>query len=335
MPDEAVLLVSSTYEDRVHVVDPATGEVAMRIDVDPRPDARDEPAGVAVGRDGQRWYLVLGQSPPALWVFSGSDREPERTIELGELRNASRIAISPDETRAVVSEYLLAEPLEAGRAAVVDLTSGRVLGTLAPCPTPYDLAFSPRGNLLAVSCPLADMVMVIDTERFEPTASFTVTSETVSAGAPGNPASRPMGLAWSPSGDRLYVALFQERRLAAFTPDGLPFRQYDLGGSPVNLRVRGTGRYVVVAVRDEPALAVVDTRSGDVSRLPLPATFAPHAVTLSPDGRTAYVAYEGSPTERGGVVAVDLDAGTVLWDAPAGPMTTALAYRPALSAPES
>ncbi|MGD2067660.1 MAG: hypothetical protein PVI57_03170 [Gemmatimonadota bacterium] len=326
LPPDDALLVSSIYDDHVRVLDPATGDLLEELEVGSGESAREEPAGMAVAGDASAWYLVLGHRPPGLAEFSGRSGEPKRTISLPDFRNASRVGLSPDGHWAVVTEYYLGEAVQRGHVAFVDLESERV-GLMAPCQTPYGVAFDAQGTQVALSCPTGDEVVVLDGGTFEVRNRFIVTSPDVISGNPGNPVSRPMGLAWAPGGDRIFVALYDEQKLGIYTPQGDFFRGVALGARPVNLAVTGRGRYVVVVTRETPTVTVVDTRSGEARAMPLSDARNPHDVAVSPDGRTAYVAWEGGPEAPGGVTAVDLDEGVVLWEQETGPMTTAVVYR--------
>jgi DNA-binding beta-propeller fold protein YncE len=54
----------------------------------------------------------------------------------------------------------------------------------------------------------------------------------------------------------------------------------------------------------------------------------PHGVALSPDGSTAFVTHEGTTRSTGGVTAVRLSDGAVLWRTAAGVFTLGIAWRP-------
>lgn len=328
LPAGDVLLASASYGDRVHVLHPELGREIVALRTDPREDSRDEPSGLAIGPRASTWYVAMAQGEPALWVFDAEATEPTRTIPLHGMRNAARVAVSPDGRTALVTEYWLGDATVPGQIAAVDLASGSVSELITPCPTPYAVAYDPGGERVAVSCPLADAIVVLDATTLEIERRFSATTPEAPAGSPGNPGSRPMDLAWAPGGDRIHVSLFDEGRVASFTPDGAFAMGVEVGRGPLGLEVVGLGRYVVVATRDDPGVAVVDTRTRDARRLPLPDAQHPHAVAVRPDGRVAFVTYEGSPSAAGGVMAVDLDAGEVLWRVETGPMTTALAFRP-------
>ena len=85
---------------------------------------------------------------------------------------------------------------------------------------------------------------------------------------------------------------------------------------------------MVSANRGDGTLGLVDTSTGRGRSLHLPEALHPHGIVLSPDGTVAYVTYEGTTTSRGGVVAVDLKNGGILWHTPAGVFTLGVAFLP-------
>jgi len=56
----------------------------------------------------------------------------------------------------------------------------------------------------------------------------------------------------------------------------------------------------------------------------------PHGVALSPDGGTAFVGFEGATTSLGGVVALEIATGEVLWRRRAGRYDLGVIYLTAI-----
>ncbi len=54
----------------------------------------------------------------------------------------------------------------------------------------------------------------------------------------------------------------------------------------------------------------------------------PHGVVLSPDGSVAYVTNEGTTRSSGGVTAIWLADGAILWRTEVGVFTLGIAWRP-------
>jgi hypothetical protein len=52
----------------------------------------------------------------------------------------------------------------------------------------------------------------------------------------------------------------------------------------------------------------------------------PHGVAVSPDGRLGFISFEGTTEVLGGVVAVDLDSGEVVWRRELGQLHPGVMY---------
>lgn len=325
------LYVTSGFTDEVIILSAATGDVLGRRFLDVRPEDRDEPHGVAVSPDGLYWYATVARGQPSLWKF---DTAGDRFVERVPLptRGAARVALSPDGARAVVPDYWLGGLGAPSRIAVVALDGMEVVASPRVCPAPHHAAWDPSGGRIAVTCSLADEVVVLDGTDLEPRARFSVTPAGDGSAPPptrpGNPRAQPMDLAWAPDGSRIYLSLMRAGRVAAYTPDGTRVWSARTGDSPVQVALTPDGGWLVVANRGDGTLALVDTRNGRARSLALTDALHPHGVALSPDGRVAYVTYEGTTRSPGGVVAVDLTSGAILWRTPAGVFTLGVALLP-------
>jgi DNA-binding beta-propeller fold protein YncE len=107
-------------------------------------------------------------------------------------------------------------------------------------------------------------------------------------GPPGAPRFKPLNLLWSPSGDTLYVGLFAAGQVRAFDPSGALLGTVGVGEGPAQIALTRDGR------------------------------------TLS----VAFISYEGDVNGRGGVVAIDLPSGEIIWASEAGSYTLGIAYVP-------
>ncbi len=120
-----------------------------------------------------------------------------------------------------------------------------------------------------------------------------------------SPESLYMGLAWSPDGTKAYASAAANAKIRTYsleggkltegnsfqlptkTPDGKPLNLY-----PAGLAVTPDGHKLVVADQLGDAVSVIDTSTGAVTTTP--AGHRPLSVTLSKDGRTAYVTNQGA-----------------------------------------
>ena len=324
------LYVTSGFGDEALILDPVEGVVVDRRALDPRPGERDEPHGVAVSPDGRHWYATLSHGEPTLWKFETREDRRVGTLTL-PLRGAARVEVSPDGSRAAVADYWLGGLGEPSQIAVVELATLRVVDAPTVCPAPHHAAWDPEGERLAVTCSLSDEVVILAAGTLEPLARFPVLSEPTPS--PGNPVAKPMNLAWSPDGARVYVTLARSGRVAAFRADGTPVWSTATGDGPAQIAITPGGEWLVVAHRGGGTLGLVDAATGEARALPLGEAVHPHGVALDTTGTRAFVTFEGTTTSEGGVTAVDLEEGQLLWTVRAGLFTLGVAYLPAVPAP--
>lgn len=318
------LYVTSGFTDEVIVLDPRSGRILHRRSLDPRPGERDEPHGVAVSPDGRHWYATLAHGEPTLWKYETAGDRLVGRLTL-PTRGASRLALTPDGSRAVVPDYWLGGLGATSELVLVTLESLEIVTVREVCPAPHHAAWDATGVRIAVTCSLSDEIVVLDAEAEEVLSRFPVVAE---PGAPGNPVARPMNLAWSPDGARIYASLMREGRIGAYTVEGERLWSSPIGDSPTQIAITPEGGWIVVANRGDATLGLVDTATGRGRTLTLPEAVHPHGLTLSADGTIAYVTHEGTTTSRGGVTAVDLRDGTILWQTEAGVFTLGVALLP-------
>ena len=327
------LIVTSGFTDEVILLDPADGRITRRIALDPRPGERDEPHGVAVSRDGDFWVATASHGDPSLSMFESTGDRLVGRVSLG-LPGAGRPGLSPDGRVAVVPDYWLGGGGERSGAVVVRLDDMAVTDRLTLCPAPHQAAFSPDGRWIALPCPLSDEVLLLDGESFEIRHRVRLgplPGEPAEPGTqPGNPLTRPMNVAWAPTSDHLWVTLMRQGAVAAIDTAGREIARGATPRGPTQIAVTPDGLRLVVPARDDFVVAVLDaTTLETLTRVVLPDGPHPHGVVVSPDGSTAYVTNEGTTRSRGGVAAIRLSDGEVLWRTEAGVFTLGIAWRPA------
>lgn len=332
------LIVTSGFTDEVILLDPADGRVTRRISLDPRPGERDEPHGLAVGRDGRFWVATASHGDPSLSMYESEGDRLVGRVALG-LPGAGRPGLSPDGRIAIVPDYWLGGTGQRSGAAVVRLDDLEVVERLSLCAAPHQAAFSPDGRWVALPCPLSDELLLLDARSYElrhrvpigvrPAPSAPRSDDGPQA-QPGNPLTRPMNVAWAPSSDRLWVTLMRQGAVAAIDTAGREIARAATPRGPTQIAVTPDGERLVVPAREDFVVAVLDaTTLETLDRIVLADGPHPHGVALSPDGTTAYVTNEGTTRSRGGVAAIRLSDGTVLWRTEVGVFTLGIAWRPA------
>jgi YVTN family beta-propeller protein len=222
--------------------------------------------------------LVLAQA-------SGARPEPDRSpIDL---------AISPD------GRWVLTANRTSDTASLVDLEAGRAVAEIPVGSRPCAVVW--RGTRAAIANERGGSVTLLEVQP--PRLSF---QGAVQVGR------EPRALAFSPEGDRLYVALSGEDRVAALdAAGGRALSAAEVGDDPRRLALTTDGRRLVVACGLSQDVDVLDAATlAPLFRVDLGGR-NPGPIVVSPDGAWAYVAHvadRGGPTttssiEQGRVLA--------------------------------
>lgn len=328
-----VLLVTSGFTDEVLLVDPVDGHTIDTRLMDVRPAERDEPHSVAVAPDGRHWYATLSHGDATLWKYESEGDRLVGRVPLG-LRGAGRIGISPDSRTAIVPDYWLGGTGDVSDIVRVNLEELTVGPPRAVCPAPHDAQWSPDGTRVALTCALSDEVVMLDGGTLDEIWRRAVlrqaaSSATPRAATPGNPLTQPMNLVWAPDGSGFFVTLMRSGEVVRFDSAGEEVDRVVVGGGPTQLAITPDGDRLVIALRADFAVAVVDVATMTLSRrVTVPDVAHPHGVALSPDGLTAFISHEGTTRTPGGISAIDLVADSVLWSREAGLFNLGIAWRP-------
>jgi YVTN family beta-propeller protein len=325
---DPALYVTVAVSDHVLRLDPQTGAVLARIPLDPRPSESDEPHGVVISSAGDHWYATLAHGEPTLSKF---EREGDRRVGRVPLdaAGAARVELDRSGETAFVADYDRSRPGEPGEVLAVRTRDLRVTARDRVCPAPHHALPDPATGRVAVACSLGDEIVVLSAADLEEVARFPVDP---APGEAGVPRLKPLNLAWSPDGKRLYVALHLADRVRVFDPSGAVIGDVATGRRPAQLAISPDGSTLVAANRADGTLSVIDT--GELverARVDLAAEH-PHGVALDGDGTTAFVTCEGSTARPGRTVAVRLGPGRpgIAWSTETGPVPLGVAWAPAL-----
>jgi YVTN family beta-propeller protein len=325
---DAAVYVTVAVSDEVLRLDPETGSLLSRIPLDPRRSESDEPHGLAISPDGRHWYATLAHGEPTLSKF---ERPADRRVGRGRLSSAgaARVEIDPTGEYGFVADYDRARPGEDGEVLTVRLYDLEVVVRRRVCPAPHHALQNPLSGQVAVACSLGDEIVLLSSPSLEEIGRFPVDDE---PGDPGSPRFKPLNLAWSPDGTRLYVALHLADRIRVFESDGTRIADVPTGRMPAQIALSPDGRTLVAANRGDGTLSLIDTETlQERSRVELGAAH-PHGVALDDSGTRAFVSCEGTPSAAGRLVAVDLDFDrpAVAWSVETGSVPLGVAWAPRL-----
>ncbi|WP_419859973.1 YncE family protein [Candidatus Palauibacter sp.] len=318
--DAPRLYVTSGFTDEVHVLDARDGEILRTISIDRRRTETDEPHGVTVSRDGRHWYATLAHGHPTLWKYETDGDRLVGRLQL-DIPGAARVGLTPDGGRAFIPDYWRGGLGEESRVAVVDVHDLTVAAVPVVCPAPHHAAVDPAGTRVAVTCSLSDEIVLMDAGSAATLARFPAGPERAEARY------TPMNAAWSPDGARFHVTMAGTGEVRAFSRTGDPEGVAAVGRGPAQIAGSEDGRVLVVANRLGGSVSVLDPAGpAEVRRIELPGEAFPHGVALDPAGEIAYVTWEGRVGEYGGVTALRIDTGEVLWRREVGVLTLGVAY---------
>ena len=325
-PEDAPrLYVTSGFTDEIHVLDARDGTTLRTISVDRRRAETDEPHGVTVSPDGRHWYSTLAHGHPTLWKYETEGDRLVGRLSL-DIPGAARVELTPDGRRAFIPDYWRGGLGKESHVAVVDVDDLTVVGLPVVCPAPHHAAVDPRGTRVAVTCSLSDEIVLMDAASAEPLTRFPAGPE---PGAPGTPRYRPMNAAWTPDGARFFVTMAGTSEVRAFSRAGDPEGGVVVGAMPAQIAGSADGRVLVVANRRGGSVSVLDPATlTEMRRIELAGAALPHGIALDPAGEVAYVTWEGRVDELGGVMAVRIDTGEVVWRRDVGVFTLGVAYLP-------
>ncbi len=320
--DQPRLYITSGATDEVLLLDPRDGSVVKTIATERRRDEVDEPHGIVVSPDCRFWYVTLAHGQPTLWKFERPTDRLVGRVDLGTY-GAARIGITPDGRRAFVPDYYRSGQGQVSGLAVIELFDLTIVARPEICPAPHDAQVDPSGRSVAIACSLSDEVVVMDVETLQVVERFFVDSQ---PGTPGDPLFRPLNLLWSPSGDTLYVGLSTAGAVRAFDRQGRLLGDVSVGDGPAQIALTRDGRTLVTANRNDDSVSLIDLPElTERARVSLGRPH-PHGIALDDDERLAFVTYEGDTGGGGGVLAVEIATGQVVWIVEAGAFTLGVAY---------
>ncbi|MDW8104461.1 MAG: beta-propeller fold lactonase family protein [Armatimonadota bacterium] len=242
--------------------------------------------GVCWSPDGRRLY-VSGGTDDVVRLFRVG---VARLIEDGEVsvraegetttQFVAQLAVSPD------GRWLYAALMTGDGVAVIDLQERRMVRRLSVQGSPYGVAVSPDGALLAVSRWGMASVELFDTGTWQSLAQIPV-------------GTHPNEMLFSADGKRLYVACANNNRVTVVDVAGRKaIEQVNValsprapaGSTPNSLALSPDGKRLYVANADNNCIAVVDVSAGESRVLGfIPAGWYPAAVRVAPDHSTLYV----------------------------------------------
>lgn len=175
-----------------------------------------------------------------------------------------------------------------------------------PYRSPFDVAFAPAGDILAVSDRTAGLLYVVDVDAGEVTRSVAL------RGA-------PMAVAWG-KGSRVYVSEYDNGTVAEVeTRTGDVARRFTVGPKPVGVAFAPKKNLLVVSNYGLDTVSIIEASTGK-ERGRIAAGPRPYFVAVTPDEKTAVVGNllpagpATNPASASVVSLIDLDKGEKIRD---------------------
>jgi len=299
------------------------------------PAEPDGPHGVAVAPDGRHFYVTTAHGVPNgyLWKYEAESGRVVGRAQLG-LFPAS-LQISPDGLYAWVVNFNLHGDMVPSSVSVVSTAEMVEVARLTTCVMPHGSRLSPDGGAHYSACMMDDLLVEIDTRRFEVARHFMLAQgrEYGMEGAPGahgggdthaahgaaghgmdEPAPGVVGCSptWavaSPDGTRVFVACNRSNDIVEIDVQRWALvRRIPAGEGVYNVAATHDGRLLIATNRRGASVSIFEVASGrEIATLP---TLRPvvHGIAVSDDDRYAFISVEGVGAEPGTVEVIDLRA---------------------------
>jgi len=341
--------VGAESDDTVHRIrfGPEGIRVERTISVGINPTETEGPHGLQVSPDGRYLYMTTGHGTPdgMLWKYElGPDTLVAGPTRLG--RFPASLDVTPDGLFVFVANFNLY-----GRH--VPSTMSAAFGPelyeieqIELCVMPHGARSDPWGSRVYTVCMMDDQLVEVDARNFEVARRFSV-AQGREGPLPVDPSGHdhhghapaadhhdeheatcsPTWATPSPDGSRVWVACNRaDQVLEVDVEDWVLVRTFESGRGPYNLDVTPDGRILVATLKQGNAVEFIDLESGEsLARTPTSTTVV-HGVTISPDGRYAFVSVEGVGQEPGKVDVFDLETLERVADVPIGRQASGITF---------
>lgn len=290
------------------------------IEVGYHPADIDGPHGITVSPTGDHWYVSIAHGTPfgQIWKFeTGTDRFVD-SITVGLF--PATMAVTPDGAGLFVVNFNLhGDPVPSSVSAVFTPLFGEIT-KIETCVTPHGGHVIADGTRHFSGCVASDQLVEISTTDLAVTRRIRMTrgreglvgAEARADRVMGGEACRPTWVTSTPASDRLYVPCNARREVLELDAETLAVtRRFPTGAGPYNATVSPDGQILVVTLKGDQAVALLDLETGHETRVETSRSVT-HGVVVTPDSRYAFVSNEAVGATRGTVDVIDLRAARVV-----------------------
>lgn len=296
------------------------------IEVGFHPADLDGAHGITVSPTGDYWYVSIAHGQPygQIWQMeTGTDQFVDSAL-VGLF--PATMSTTPDGSSLFVVNFNLHGNHEPSSVSAVFAPMMEEIAQIETCVMPHGSRVSHDGARHYSTCMMSDQLVettvqglgvsrrMVLTGGREHVMAGDHTMDGVEMGAMDMSAEgicKPTWVLLSPDDTRIYVPCNGRGDVLEIDAESLQvLRRFPTGRGPYNADITPDGAKLVVTLKGNQAVAIFDLATGEETRVETsqPVT---HGVSITPDGRYAFVSNESVGATRGTVDVIDLETATV------------------------
>jgi DNA-binding beta-propeller fold protein YncE len=308
------------------------------ITVGPHPADIDGAHGIAVSPTGTHWYVSIAHGQPygQIWQMeTGTDQFVDSAL-VGLF--PATMSMTPDGSSLFVVNFNLHGNHVPSSVSAVFTPMMSEVTQIETCVMPHGSRVSSDGLRHYSTCMMSDqlveasvtgmgverrMMLTGGMEHVMPGShDMAMEAEHAASGAmaemdmSSGEICKPTWVLLSPDDTRIYVPCNGRGDVLEIDAESMQIlRRFPTGSGPYNADITPDGAHLVVTLKGNQAVAIIDLATGEETRVPTsqPVT---HGVAITPDGRFAFVSNESVGATRGTVDVIDILAGNVVASTP-------------------
>ena len=298
--------VAAESADEIYriVFDGKSARVEQVINVGYQPTEIEGPHGLTVDPEGKHWFVTMAHGKPfgTIYKYTTATNTLVGRTDLGMF--PATMQISPATGLLYCVNFNLHGRMLPSTISVVDPEAMVEVARTETGPMPHGSRVSVDG-LSHFSCAMmSGHLFEIDAVTFDVKRRLQL-DETQPQGH--DSLVKPTWAHPHPDGKRLYVALNAAAQIAEVDLEKWRVvRRFRTGKGPYNLEVTPDGKKLVASYKTDGVIGIWDIDAGKELVRISSTRRVTHGVTITPDGRYAFVTSEGIGSEKGAVDIVDL-----------------------------
>jgi DNA-binding beta-propeller fold protein YncE len=273
--------------------------------------------GIAAAPDGTAWYVVLahGANGGRVAKYAHPADTLVARVQIGAF--PEDIAITPDGQYLYVANHdLHGAPDNISSVSIIFAPTMTEVARPNTCARPRGSALNQTASAHYSVCTGSDQVVEIDTRSFRVTHRYSLapgreglidTERRGSRRVREQPCAPDAVTNGSAARNLLFIHCSATHEIEVMdVATWQPVRRFDVPSSASGIAANSDASLLLVALREDSTVLVVDASAGTTRARLHTTRSAPHGISLSDDGRFAFVTTEGSGAARGALDVFDM-----------------------------